>query len=597
MQCRLFPLHVFVRLSHHRFYSRGLRRLYSMEDRKVVVTHDEESLTVGLSFRFQHANIDRTFNFMRSTEEDINSVLMRISSNIQKVLDKKKKRNEDPAPLVPIDVRTHDGGVSVNKDMSCYECFVAQAEHHCLDIGEKLYTLDVNPPIVKSLELPKNIMAGFPVYPSKFEVTSGNEEDSTFMWYKSDIKFSSDKEAKAQMHKIKWLEMGTDYICLTENDDVGRLLKMVARPRQGERQGEDAEAVASVLVSAGPGQCPFQRRHEITKNPAGQNSLRVISYNILADQYADSEFARSSLFPSCPTYAMDIDYRKQLLLKEISGYNGDLVCLQEVDEKVFMRYLQPALRTEGFEGIYTAKGGSVTEGVVLFYRLTKLRLLESQRLILSEELQTNVLFAEIWEQIRCSEELKEKVINRSTGLQVSVLESVENPKHVLVVGVTHLYFRPEADHIRLLQAGMSLQILLQVMGLYQNKYPEKEVSLLFAGDFNSTPEFEVYRLMTCQMAGFDDIDWTDKENERVSGVNFSHDLELASACGCPPYTNYTKGFYGCLDYIFYQTDKFSVKQVVELPSHEEVTQHEFLPSITIPSDHLAIIADLEFKRK
>lgn len=56
-----------------------------------------------------------------------------------------------------------------------------------------------------------------------------------------------------------------------------------------------------------------------------------------------------------------------------TGYNGDLICLQEVDEKVFMRDLQHTLRNEGLEGIYTAKGGSVTEGVALFYRLSKLR--------------------------------------------------------------------------------------------------------------------------------------------------------------------------------------------------------------------------------
>ncbi|KAG0718713.1 2',5'-phosphodiesterase 12 [Chionoecetes opilio] len=387
--------------------------------------------------------------------------------------------------------------------------------------------------------------------------------------------------------------------------EAGVPMSVVVRPRQGQRQGEDTEARATVLVSAGPGHCPFQRRHEATKHQAGQNCLRVISYNILADQYADSEFARSTLFPSCPTYAIDMDYRKQLLLKEISGYNGDLVCLQEVDEKMFLRDLKHTLRTEGLEGVYTAKGGTVTEGVALFYRLAKLRLLESQRFILSEELQNNVMFADMWTQIQGCQDLKEKVMNRFTALQVSVLESVQHPGQVLVVGITHLYFHPDADHIRLLQAGLSLQILRQVMALYQNKYPEKEVSLLFTGDFNSTPEFEVYRLMTSQMAGFDDVDWTDKENERVSGVSFSHDLELASACGCPPYTNYVKGFHGCLDYVFYQTDKFSVKQVlssaspqvVALPSHEEVTQHQYLPSITIPSDHLAIIADLEFKRQ
>lgn len=48
-------------------------------------------------------------------------------------------------------------------------------------------------------------------------------------------------------------------------------------------------------------------------------SLRVISYNILADQYASGDFAQTTLFPTCPAYAIDMDYRKQLLLKEISG--------------------------------------------------------------------------------------------------------------------------------------------------------------------------------------------------------------------------------------------------------------------------------------
>lgn len=44
------------------------------------------------------------------------------------------------------------------------------------------------------------------------------------------------------------------------------------------------------------------------------------------------------------------------------------------------------------------------------------------------------------------------------------------------------------------------------------QYLSKQVSLIFAGDFNSTPEFEVYRLMTSQMAGFDDIEWAESKH-------------------------------------------------------------------------------------
>lgn len=51
----------------------------------------------------------------------------------------------------------------------------------------------------------------------------------------------------------------------------------------------------------------------------GKFSFRVISYNILADTYADSDFSKDVLYPYCPQYALDMDYRKQLILKEIIG--------------------------------------------------------------------------------------------------------------------------------------------------------------------------------------------------------------------------------------------------------------------------------------
>ena len=33
---------------------------------------------------------------------------------------------------------------------------------------------------------------------------------------------------------------------------------------------------------------------------------RVMSYNILADLYADSDFSREQLFPQCPPFALGI---------------------------------------------------------------------------------------------------------------------------------------------------------------------------------------------------------------------------------------------------------------------------------------------------
>jgi len=59
-------------------------------------------------------------------------------------------------------------------------------------------------------------------------------------------------------------------------------------------------------------------------------SFRVVTYNILADVYADSDFSRDFLFAHCPADVLSIDYRKQLLLKELIG-------TRESDETVLLR--------------------------------------------------------------------------------------------------------------------------------------------------------------------------------------------------------------------------------------------------------------------
>ena len=38
---------------------------------------------------------------------------------------------------------------------------------------------------------------------------------------------------------------------------------------------------------------------------------RFVTYNLLADLYADSDYSRTVLHPQCPPYALDMDYRKQ----------------------------------------------------------------------------------------------------------------------------------------------------------------------------------------------------------------------------------------------------------------------------------------------
>lgn len=57
----------------------------------------------------------------------------------------------------------------------------------------------------------------------------------------------------------------------------------------------------------------------------------------------------------------------------ISGYNSDVICLQEVDAKVFAGDLSTALDLLGFDGAFKEKDGEVREGSAIFYRRSKFK--------------------------------------------------------------------------------------------------------------------------------------------------------------------------------------------------------------------------------
>lgn len=58
----------------------------------------------------------------------------------------------------------------------------------------------------------------------------------------------------------------------------------------------------------------------------------------------------------------------------MAGYNADIICLQEVDKKVFERDLCPRLEEVGLCGDARMKYGEVSEGSAIFYRSDRFRL-------------------------------------------------------------------------------------------------------------------------------------------------------------------------------------------------------------------------------
>lgn len=231
-----------------------------------------------------------------------------------------------------------------------------------LKVVDCVYNIALNKPWVNSISLPSSILAGFYVYPSKLELDFAVIDSSKFCWYRKN----------PEQKDSTWVTVGNEFMYLTTVDDIGCLLKVQCTPGNSNEFGTTTEVTSKNVVSAGPGHCLFDNRNAFTTSYLTGNEFRVVSYNILADLYADSDYSRSVLFPYIPPYALHIDYRKQLFLKEIVGYRADLICLQEVDHKIFELDLNVMLKNLDYAGQFKHKG-QTAEGLATFYNTRRFR--------------------------------------------------------------------------------------------------------------------------------------------------------------------------------------------------------------------------------
>ncbi|XP_044742172.1 2',5'-phosphodiesterase 12 isoform X2 [Chrysoperla carnea] len=558
-----------------------------MENAYVRCLDGAEQFDMVMKYINPTLGIDREFNFKRQLTEPVDTFLNRISVNIEKVINKnlKKKKFKDLAIDNKNNIKftldlVNEQNELINRSLTCKEVFTNNPNLRIL-IDNNLINVKINVPWIEKITLSHTLLCGFPTYPTKFEAYFVDKSKCIFNWYRK--------------QNDDWIKVGDRFFYIPTAYDVGHKLKLEVEPRNDTNIGPSVECESTVEVKYGPTLCPFETRHQFTNNKLSENKFRVVTYNILADLYCDSDYTRETLYPYCPPEALDIDYRKQLILKELIGYKADLICLQEVDEKVFTYDLIPVLSELGYSGIFHKKGGTVTEGLCCLYDSNRFKNISSEVIIFGEQINKNDIFIEYWRKIRTNAKLMDRVLPRTTALQVNVFESADCNNEILVVGNTHLYFHPDADHIRLFQAGLAMTYLQHSIEQLKLKHKDKRITLMFCGDFNSVPECGIYKLMTTGSVSEDEPDWSSNMEEQIKDLSLRQPFKMASACGTPKFTNYTTDFADCLDYIFYQCDQVSVIQYVPLPLLQELTYHTALPSIVFPSDHIALIADFQWQ--
>lgn len=185
---------------------------------------------------------------------------------------------------------------------------------------------------------------------------NGNEEDEVFGRYNSSVSgvTNSSLSASASSSSLSngsaapvypttitqrnggetWFEVGRSKTYTPNADDIGHVLKFECAIVDAETKlpvGHVNTLLTSRVISA---PTPTPRRlirvdgigHlDLDRRMTSSGTFTVLSYNVLSEACASNE-----LYNYCPPWALSWPYRRQNLLREIIGYQPDIICLQEV---------------------------------------------------------------------------------------------------------------------------------------------------------------------------------------------------------------------------------------------------------------------------
>ncbi|XP_031493645.2 carbon catabolite repressor protein 4 homolog 2-like [Nymphaea colorata] len=155
------------------------------------------------------------------------------------------------------------------------------------------------------------------------------------------------------------LEVGRSKTYAPTDHDVGHGLKFECVVVDASTRTPASEATTVWTSTVTPAPCPRQRLmfllHEATwpsssgGPSAPKGTFTVLSYNILSDGRA-----KGGRYNYCPPWALSWSYRRQNLLREITGYRADVICLQQVQSNHFENFFAPELQKHGYKALYMA---------------------------------------------------------------------------------------------------------------------------------------------------------------------------------------------------------------------------------------------------
>lgn len=347
---------------------------------------------------------------------------------------------------------------------------------------------------------------------------------------------------------------------------------------------------------------------------------------------------------------------------------------------MFQTLLEPVLASQGYQGYYSNKASAQLEGCAMFWSLECFERVDELDMGTfcvrdlfgfnpsapkpSRHVYSKWDSMDSIDTLLCQHDELRKVIREKVGqvLQVATLTlrsenrfahgSNKKPEK-LVVGNTHLFYHPMADHIRAMQAYV---VCKQLDTIRRSQKGSCRPPLIMCGDFNSNPMAGAVRVFLERRLGSDHFEtwkhlhkytWemgdyefmvehgyvgndaetgtepTYEEEAFVDAMEYEEsdvDDESDDAIVPPPlvlprifpnlfsgyrempeFTNLAVDFEETLDYILASEPSdmdpfgFVPKRSAIMPTASEVKQYVAMPNEFMPSDHVSLVCDLEWK--
>lgn len=334
------------------------------------------------------------------------------------------------------------------------------------------------------------------------------------------------------------------------------------------------------------------------------DTLSVMGYNVLADKLATEQ-----IYGYTPSWALQWRYRKELIVKEIRQLGSDMVCLQEVGMQQYDEFFAPLMHTYGYAGVYYAKSRVKTmrdeekrrvDGCAVFYKRAKFHLVDKYVIEYGTAcLQRN--------DFRSSEDVYNRVMPRD---QVGVICCFEyrGTGAKLIVANTHLHWDPAYSDVKLVQTAMLMDELQQAGRAFCKRKTDVTlpahatapsyadgtlVPTVLCGDFNSEPHSGVAEFLSTGRLSGQHTDFLDKTYGDVTAKGLAHSLQLKSSYGAIgelPFTNFTPGYTGVLEYLFYTSDTVEPTALLGPVDPDYAARCVGFPDAHFPSDHIPLAA-------